>query len=374
MADLATTLLESGVCWPTVLCREEGALVTRLKRVGVPTRVVAYPARFRTAGVLPRFSPLSFNAARRWIRAREIDVVHVNGPFALLYAGLAARWQGVPVVFTSHLPEDTGSRFKRLLITHLADRVLAVSDALAARVTRAGVDASKVRTVPLGVNVQSMSYDNPAGRAVRESLGWTDGDVVVCGAVGRIQRVKAQLRFIEAIQRARLQTPSLRGLIVGSPWPGDSDARRYQEEIAQALTAPDLAGAVVQLPHTDDMRGVFSALDMLVIPSDSESFGRVALEAMACSRPVVSTPCGGPQRLIAHGESGIVAEKINAQSLADAINRLADSAKARAAMGERGRLRATQEFSLRRQVERVIAVYRELFDAPDSDGNKSSAR
>ena len=314
--------------------------------------------RFRALGALPRFSWTSYRAARRWIRDGDIRLVHANGPFGLLYCGLAARQMGRPVVFTSHLSQDVDSFFKRWLLRSIPGCVLAVSASIAAGLAAAGVERGRIRHVPLGIDAAAYAFDEAARQAIRGKMGWGEGDIV-CGAIGRIQRVKGQMRFLDALALARRQVPALKGVIAGSAWTGDADARAYEGEIDAALASRgDLRAASVHLPQTDDARGLLSAIDLLVVASDSESFGRIVVEAMACGRPVVTTPCGGPQEIVADGQTGFVAKTISADALAAALAAMALSESgARAQMGRQGRQRAAQEFCLSLQIERTTQAY-----------------
>jgi glycosyltransferase involved in cell wall biosynthesis len=100
---------------------------------------------------------------------------------------------------------------------------------------------------------------------------------------------------------------------------------------------------------------------ILVVPSLGEGFGMVALEAMERARPVVASAVGGLPEIVADGETGLVVPAGDAEALADAIVALAGDLPRAAEMGRAGRVRALEQFTPVRCVERVEALYeREL--------------
>jgi glycosyltransferase involved in cell wall biosynthesis len=116
--------------------------------------------------------------------------------------------------------------------------------------------------------------------------------------------------------------------------------------------------------HVPDPAAIMSAVDVLVIPSDKESFGRVAVEAMAASVPVVGTRGGGVAEIVLDGETGLLAAPDDAAALADRIAALVADPARRARLGAAGRVRAENEFSLEASGARMLAVYEAAMRRP----------
>lgn len=105
----------------------------------------------------------------------------------------------------------------------------------------------------------------------------------------------------------------------------------------------------------------YSALDVFAMPSKIETFGNVAMEAMACETPVVAYPAGGLADVVAHGETGWIEPEFgNIEGLARLLQRMMDNPAERTAMGVAGRQRVINHFSDTLMAERYLELYREL--------------
>ena len=103
---------------------------------------------------------------------------------------------------------------------------------------------------------------------------------------------------------------------------------------------------------------------IVVVPSLGEGFGMVALEAMERARPVIASAVGGLPEIVADGETGIVVPPADAEALAEAIVALAGDLPRAAEMGAAARVRALDEFTPERCVERVEALYQRALAPP----------
>jgi glycosyltransferase involved in cell wall biosynthesis len=145
-------------------------------------------------------------------------------------------------------------------------------------------------------------------------------------------------------------------LIVGDPAPGqEANAIALREKVRSL----GLEEKVILYGHTDDMNSVWSATDIAAVPSlEPEPFGRVAIEAMRASLPVVASDHGGLSEIVVNGETGYLVSPGDAYALAAALAKLLGSAQQRAAMGERGRVRQSEYFTQAEHDRRVLSVIR----------------
>ena len=134
---------------------------------------------------------------------------------------------------------------------------------------------------------------------------------------------------------------------------GDGPKRALVERF---IAAP--AGAAITfLGFTDDVRAVLSAADMLVMPSRWEGFPLTVAEAMAAGLPVVATSAGGLADVVLGGQTGLLIEKEDPPSLAEAMVTLARNAELRFRLGAAGRKRVEDHFT----IDRLVGAHEELY-------------
>jgi len=140
------------------------------------------------------------------------------------------------------------------------------------------------------------------------------------------------------------------------------------ETLTQELGLDDIVRFVGFVPN-EDLPMYYNACDLFVCPTVRvESFGIVLAEAMACSKPVVSSATGGTRFVIEDGKSGMLVPPRNVQSLAKAIAILADERSRAESLGAEGRARAVKYFSTDRMVEDTELVIRNVLEDKSSVG------
>jgi glycosyltransferase involved in cell wall biosynthesis len=114
------------------------------------------------------------------------------------------------------------------------------------------------------------------------------------------------------------------------------------------------------LSYGDDMPEIYSAADLIVLPTHREGFPRSLVEAAAMGVPVVATQIRGCREAVAHGLTGLLVPPGDADALYAAVDALLDDPGQRARMSEVAVRRARVEFDEGRVCERVVGLYREL--------------
>ncbi|MCI4371790.1 MAG: glycosyltransferase family 4 protein, partial [Thermoplasmata archaeon] len=114
----------------------------------------------------------------------------------------------------------------------------------------------------------------------------------------------------------------------------------------------------------EDLPAVYAACDVFVLPSVSrlEAFGIVALEAMATAKPVIVADIPGVREMIEDGREGVLADPVNPHDLGEKIRNLIADPDRRRAMGQRGREKVLESFSIERVTDQIEAVYRAILD------------
>ena len=189
--------------------------------------------------------------------------------------------------------------------------------------------------------------------------------------VGRLEPHKgpdmAIRAFAEAAARDAGATSDVSLVVVGGS-PGERfDAKRGR--LLRLAAALGLAGRVTFLPAQpqDRLAELYSAAEVVVVPSRSESFGLVALEAQACGTPVVAAAAGGLPHVVADGSTGFLVRGGEPGKYADRILRILSDPRRSRRMGEAGVVRALG-FSWDATTAGILAVYGELITAPSTSG------
>lgn len=336
---------------PVVCClMQPGRLGKQVQAMGVPVlalgldRIYNWQA-LRAAGTFSEF-----------LRRHHVQILHTYLVSANVYGALVGRRARVPVVLTTR--RDMGfSRNWRLglverwLVNGLADRVVAVCDAVRRRAVREfGMGEAKVVAIPNGIDTATW-FPRPPDRALMERWGIAPGEAVI-GILGVLTPVKGHRYFLESAMRIAWDRRNAKFLIVG-----DGPLRGECERLAREFA---IADRVSFAGSQDDTASFLALMDVVVCSSLSEGMSMSLLEAMAMGKPVVATRVGGNPEVVADGLTGILVPPRDGLALAKQILRLLDDPEAARRMGEAGRARAEREFDVRAMVRRMEDLYADL--------------
>jgi glycosyltransferase involved in cell wall biosynthesis len=235
-----------------------------------------------------------------------------------------------------------------------ARRTIAISQHVARYATAVGIAVrDRVRVVPYGIEASQWGM-TPAERAdARSRYGVEPGDVAV-GIAARLIPHKGHAFLFQAAERLAAAVPNLKVLVAG-----DGPLR----DVLRAEASRRAERTVRFLGFVDDMRAFMNACDVLAfltMPELNEGFGLAALEGMAAGCPVVVTRVGPLPEVVADGEAGVVVDPRSVDDLAHVLGRLAADAPLRERLGEGGRRRARERFSLDAMVDGTLRVYAEV--------------
>jgi D-inositol-3-phosphate glycosyltransferase len=246
-----------------------------------------------------------------------------------------------------------------------ADRLVASTDeeARQLRDLYAARD-EQVVTVPPGVDLELFRLASAS--AARTRLG-VPPDAVVLLFVGRIQPLKAPDVLLRAVPLLLERVPELRRrlrvLVVGGPSGSGRDRPEALQKLAASLGIADLVQFEPPAPP-EGLADIYSAADLTVVPSYSESFGLVALESQACGTPVVAAAVGGLPTAVCDGVSGTLVHSHDPADFAAAIDRVLTAPGLRAELSAGARAHA-EGFSWQRTAEGLLAAYRGALVRPE---------
>jgi D-inositol-3-phosphate glycosyltransferase len=181
-------------------------------------------------------------------------------------------------------------------------------------------------------------------------------------ALGRLERLKNFGLLLEAAALAGAREPrfagELRITVAGGVSSDEPEEAERLRALARSLNLVDAVRFVGPVPRTE-IPALYAAADVCVVPSLHESFGLVALEAMASGLPVIATRSGGMQMTVVNGVSGFLVDPRDPSELADRLLKLWASPACRRSMGRHGE-RTAQHYAWPLVAERMLCLYRAL--------------
>lgn len=179
--------------------------------------------------------------------------------------------------------------------------------------------------------------------------------------IARFQPVKGHHHFQAMAELVLQQIPDAHFIIAGENVFGGSSDEAYKHRILAAAQAhPVLRDKLHYIGFRVDVEKVLAAADVVVCPSEFESYGKVNLEAMACGKPVVSTNRGGPAETVLNGETGYLVNPGDTLALAERVVHLLHHPAEQRRLGANGRARVVDTFSLAASTQHYVTVFDEL--------------
>lgn len=300
----------------------------------------------------------SFLGTRRLLRhiSREFrpDVIHCVSYPAILYAALGTAGRQAAMIWHEH-------NIKRL---HAANRaivravgarcrwVLGPSDAVTNNLANAGVPRVKLRTIYNGVNLGLFAPSADASARARRSLQLAPQQRAV-GLPGQLLPYKGHHLLIDAARSILERYADARFYIIGA-----LENPPYQAALEQHLRESGVAHAFVFTGWRQDIHDVLQAMDVVVVPTTTpEPAALTLIEAMALQRPLVATRTGGTPELVQDGETGLLVDPGDVSQLGAAIVRLLDDPDLARRLGESGRRRVEQQFTMTGHQAAILQLY-----------------
>jgi L-malate glycosyltransferase len=284
----------------------------------------------------------------------SLDILHVHyaipHSISAYLAKMMLNEHGTPFVTTLHGTDITlvGNDRSYLPITRFgiqqSDAVTAVSQYLKRRTEDEFQTTRTIDVIPNFVDCDV--YDRADDPRLRERFAQPDEAILI--HISNFRPVKRVEDVIAIFSLVRKQRPA-RLLMVG-----DGPERPKAEWLANTH---GVGKDVLFMGKQNDMARLLSIADILLLPSQLESFGLVALEAMACEVPVVATNVGGLPEVVRHGTDGYLCEVGDVDAMAAACLGVLENPTLRSEMGKVARARARAEFC----ASKIVVKYEELY-------------
>lgn len=313
--------------------------------------------------VMPKYGGIrTIRTLKKYILAKQIDIVHTHLIHADFYGTLAAKLAGVSTIISSRHNDDK-FRHNRILIwlnralARWQSKIIVISDWVGKFLqTVEGIDAEKIVRIHYGLQPETISEHADPGY-VRQRYQIPAGAPVI-GIIGRLSEQKGHRYLLRAIHQVKQQIPDLRMIIIG-----DGELRQELIMLAQQLHLEETVIFSGAQERSTALR-LLSGCDFFVFPSLWEGFGLVLLEAMALRKAIVASQVSAIPESVIHGETGFLVPPKDPGQLAEAMLRLLQDHALRCRMGDAGYRRLQTRFSVTSMVAETEKLYAHLSKTP----------
>ena len=345
-----------------VILPNDGVLVEALRQVGAKVSVLDYPILrrkyFNPKGIADYIRSYNFCAKQIVLYAQEhsIDVVH-NNTAAVLEGIYLKRKLKLPLIWHVHeiiVKPKAISDFINMLMGRYADKIVTVSQAVANHIKQSPfIKDSQVEVIYNGVD-NAVYYPMDAS-SIREKFDIAQ-DALVIGMIGRVNAIKGQNDFIEAVEPLLEKNEQAVAFLAGGVFPGEE---WRLEELDKRIASSSVVSQIHRIDYYDKTSELYNMFDIFVLPSiKPDSLPTVVLEAMACSKPVVGYNNGGIAEMVVDDKSGCLVKPNRPQELSNAISLLLDSSEKREKFGRVGYQRQKELFSLESYIKNFSELYK----------------
>lgn len=313
------------------------------------------PERILHVSLRNSFGVLSATRIAEFVRDNNIEIVHAHVARDYIPASLAARIaKNSEFVLTRHVLFPL-KPFHRFALTNLA-KAIAVSSGVESNLKKI-FPKEKVAAIANGIDVKTRA--NADREQLKQAFRFEHDipfDAFLIGIIGELKPLKGQRDFILAANIVAQKFPDARFVIVGKD---NSVKKDFRRELKRLVKIFRMEARFLWLDWVEETAAFFSALDVCVSASHTESFGLAILEAMASGCAIVATATEGAQEILG-AEMGKIVPVREPIRLAEAVNEFLCDEEMRASHGRKAQAKASENFGLERMIEETEKLYQEI--------------
>ncbi len=315
--------------------------------------------RFKNPFSLINYLYNSFRISKRLTqRLQDIkaDLLCINSE-NMLFMPRAAHKAGIPAIVIVR-----GARFSELGIAsrvffklqqRWVDKYIGVSQIVVNRLLSLKIPEWKCDKIYNGVNCDVFK-PTPKDIALMKELGLDEHHLVI-GTVCHLVPRKGVHHLIQAMAKLVPNYPELKCVIVGGVLNSNlKEENKYVENLSHLAKKHEIEDNIIWAGPRTDVANIYNCLDIVIHPSETESFGRTIAEAMACGKPVVGFDIEAVGELIDNDQTGYLAQPFADDELVACIQLLLDNPSKREFLGQIGRHKAITYFDLKKNIELSI--------------------
>jgi len=331
-----------------VVTLKSGWLTKKLSEIGVEFIVIENKKSFDL-----RF----FLELLRIIREKRIDLIHSHEFMMNAYGTAASIVTRCPIIATIHGKGYYIDKWRRRAVYRLvgrcAFRIVAVSENLKKfLIEKINLTPSDISVICNGVDVDRFfPCDEEKSSRLKHEFGLKG---IVIGAIGNIYPVKGHIHLIRAARFIVDEFDGVNFVVIGKK----TDYLNILQEEVKRLRLTDRFRFI---GFRDDIPQLMQLIDIFVLPSNEETFSIATVEALASSKPVVATRCGGPEEIITDGKHGFLVPLGNPEQLAEKILELIRNPSLRRTLGEEGLTLVRDKFTTEVMFDNYKDLYKEAW-------------
>jgi glycosyltransferase involved in cell wall biosynthesis len=309
------------------------------------------------------FDPKMFMDLARNVREQGIALIHSHEFLMNTYGTAVAMAPRRPNIATVHGKGYYIDKWRRRaayrFISRCSFRIVAVSESLKEfLIQKVRLDSKDISIICNGVDLKRfLPGDEGNSSSLKTELGLNG---VVIGAVGNLYPVKGHIHLVRAARRILEEAGNAYFVLVGK-------TTDYSNTLREEVDRLGMTDRFRFLGFRTDIPRIMQMLDIFVLPSNEETFSIAILEAMAASKPVVATRCGGPDGIITDGKNGFLVEPGNPEQIAARVLELIRNPSLCSAFAEEGLKLARDKYT-------IDAMYRHYWNLYDEALSESFYR
>jgi glycosyltransferase involved in cell wall biosynthesis len=330
-----------------LLCRPGTELTRRAVIAGIPVHTLLMRGDF---------DPITIFEVYRFLKRECYQIILTNMDKELRFAGIAARLAGIRHVFPRRgidYPLKNKWRY-RFAYHHLAWRVIANSQATKHALLRNAPWLEEDRISVVYNGIDPGRFEGSSKTDLRRELE-IERAAPIIGFVGHLDERKGIHTLLPAIKQVHSQFPAPIFLLVGEG--------QLECHIRNWCLQHKIDSNVRLVGFRDDIPEIMKSIDMLVLPSLWEGFGIVLIEAMAAAKACVTTNVSSMPEIVVDGETGLIVPANDAAALSDAIIKLLMKPQLLSELGENGRQRVFNMFTLSGMVDRLESIFSDALES-----------
>jgi glycosyltransferase involved in cell wall biosynthesis len=331
---------------PVVACPSKSPLAQKLTQMQIRCRdlpVSARPVRSRPAQLLTVACRLM-----KIIHELKPALIHANNFYAAVASLPAALLTGRKLI--CHARDMAQSAPASKLCARLCQRVIAVSNAVRNSLVAKGTNPDKINVVYNGVDIHQAACHTTKTRQVGHHARPT-----IFANIGQFVPWKKQTLFVDAARRLIEKGLNAEFLLAGDDI--FQQNRKYKAELLSQISDSGMAEKISLLGWRENIDDLWERIDCLVHTADPEPFGRVIIEAMANSVPVIAVNSAGPAEVVHNDVTAIGVQPDNIDQLINAMVTIADDKELACRLASAARKTVLAKFSAQRTAISIKQIY-----------------